>query len=248
MKYSPSDLNIIQEKMSSNIPTTSSFNAIRAQLNQLKEARLSETSTVKMLSLLKALANIHVLLGIIMMILSGLADYASTRKNTIRLHGLEEICSFYFVILGCVGICGSASYRRGIVIAYLVMCIHSILIFVPAIIIVSSFDIHFYQHECWGECDWHLLATSFPSNSQCQIFCGDNVNENMRRVMTRLGTDYRLDAGLISAAILELLLAVVTLFVASRTLCAPLKEISDQAPDMTVELQPLNETNNESSN
>lgn len=215
------------------------------QLSQLKGARLSETTTVKMLSLLKALANIHVLLGIIMIVLSGLADYTSTRINTIRLHGLEEICSFYFVLVGLVGICGSASYRRGLVITYLVMCIHSIFIFVPAIITVSSFDIHFYQHECWGECDWHLLATSFPTNSRCQIMCGDHVDDAMRRRMTRLGTDYRLDAVLITLAILEFILSIVTCVVASRTLFSPLKELGDQgtaAAELTVEMQPLNQS------
>ncbi|CAL2051449.1 unnamed protein product [Caenorhabditis brenneri] len=220
------------------------FTNIRLQLSHLKEGRLSETTTVKMLSLLKALANIHVFLGIIMIVLSGLADYASTRINTIRLHGLEEICSFYFVLVGLVGICGSASYRRGLVITYLVMCIHSIFIFVPAIITVSSFDIHFYQHECWGECDWHLLATSFPTNSRCQIMCGDHVDDAMRRRMTRLGTDYRLDAGLIAAAILEFLLSIVTCVVASRTLFSPLKELGDQGTpaELTVEMQPLNQS------
>uniref|UniRef100_A0A183GI43 G_PROTEIN_RECEP_F2_4 domain-containing protein n=1 Tax=Heligmosomoides polygyrus TaxID=6339 RepID=A0A183GI43_HELPZ len=83
-----------------------------------------------------------------------------------------------------VGLCGAASYRRGLVITFLVMSIHAIIIFVPAIIIVSSFDIHFYQHECWGECDWHLLATSLPRNSRCQIMCGDHVDDNMRVYVT----------------------------------------------------------------
>ncbi|KAK6031259.1 hypothetical protein OSTOST_02585, partial [Ostertagia ostertagi] len=118
---------------------------LRMQLNYLKGARLSETSTVKMLSVLKALAQCHVILGLIMLILSTLADYVSSRINTIRMYGLEECCSFYFIVTGLVGLCGAASYRRGLVITFLVMSIHAIIIFVPAIIIVSSFDIHFYQ-------------------------------------------------------------------------------------------------------
>ncbi|VDO46954.1 unnamed protein product [Haemonchus placei] len=204
------------------------------QLNYLKGARLSETSTVKMLSVLKylntqypplfqALAQCHVILGLIMLILSTLADYVSSRINTIRMYGLEECCSFYFIVTGLVGLCGAASYRRGLVITFLVMSIHAIIIFVPAIIIVSSFDIHFYQHECWGECDWHLLATSLPRNSRCQIMCGDHVDDNMRVSMTRLGTDYRLDAGLIAAAILELLLALATTIISSRTICSTVR-------------------------
>nr|CDJ87538.1 unnamed protein product [Haemonchus contortus] len=203
------------------------------QLNYLKGARLSETSTVKMLSVLKALAQCHVILGLIMLILSTLADYVSSRINTIRMYGLEECCSFYFIVTGLVGLCGAASYRRGLVITFLVMSIHAIIIFVPAIIIVSSFDIHFYQHECWGECDWHLLATSLPRNSRCQIMCGDHVDDNMRVSMTRLGTDYRLDAGLIAAAILELLLALATTIISSRTICSTVRGPS-------VEMVPLN--------
>ncbi|WKY15598.1 hypothetical protein Q1695_000797 [Nippostrongylus brasiliensis] len=209
------------------------FSQHRMQLNYLKGARLSETSTVKMLSVLKALAQCHVILGLIMLILSTLADYVSSRINTIRLYGLEECCSFYFVVTGLVGLCGAASYRRGLVITFLVMSIHAIIIFVPAIIIVSSFDIHFYQHECWGECDWHLLATSLPRNSRCQIMCGDHVDDNMRVSMTRLGTDYRLDAGLIAAAILELLLALATTVISSRTICSAVRGPS-------VEMVPLN--------
>ncbi|CAD6190500.1 unnamed protein product [Caenorhabditis auriculariae] len=210
------------------------------QLNYLKGARLSETSAVKMLSILKCFANVHVLLGTVMLVLSSLADYISSRINTVRLNGLIECCSFYFLVMGVIGLCGSASYRRGLVITYLVMSVHAIFILVPAIIIVSSFDIHFYQHECWGECDWHLLATSFPNNSRCQILCGQHVDETMRRRMTRLGTDYRLDAGIIAAAILEFFLAIATTVIASRTLFIPTKESS-------MELVPLNAGNVEAS-
>nr|pir hypothetical protein M60.6 - Caenorhabditis elegans [Caenorhabditis elegans] len=62
--------------------------------------------------------------------------------------------------------------------------------------------------------------------------------------MTRLGTDYRLDAGLIAAAILEFLLSIATCVVASRTLFSPLKELGDQSAtgDLTVEMQPLNQS------
>ncbi|CAI4224025.1 unnamed protein product [Auanema sp. JU1783] len=203
------------------------------QLNYLKGARLSESSTIKMLTILKALAQCHVVIGLIMLILSALADYTSGRMNTIRLYGLQECCSFYFLVTGLIGLCGAASYRRGLVITFLVMAIHAIIIFVPAVIIVSSFDIHFYQHECWGECDWHLLATSLPSNSRCQIMCGDHVDDNMRMTMTRLGTDYKLDAGLIAAAIVELGLAIGTTVIASKTICSTVKGPS-------VEMVPLN--------
>lgn len=96
-----------------------------------------------------------------MFILAALADYVSYRVNTLRLHGLEECCAFYFLLMGQVsgvhpqsltltgfritGIFGSASHRRGLIITFMLMGFHAVLIFAPIVIIVSSFDIHFYN-------------------------------------------------------------------------------------------------------
>jgi len=49
-----------------------------------------------------------------------------------------------------VGIFGSASRRRGLIITGMVMGIHAVGIVAPAAIISSSFDIHFYKQSCWG--------------------------------------------------------------------------------------------------
>lgn len=120
---------------------------------------------------------------------------------------------FNLILLFCLritGIFGSASHRRALIITFMVMGLHAILIFTPVIIIVSSFDIHFYLRKCWASCDWHMLSASVPKDSQCQILCGANVDENRRSSMTRLGTNYILDAGLISLAALELLLSILT--------------------------------------
>uniref|UniRef100_A0A0M3HY69 Uncharacterized protein n=1 Tax=Ascaris lumbricoides TaxID=6252 RepID=A0A0M3HY69_ASCLU len=168
----------------------------------------------------QCLAQCHVVLGLIIFILAALADYVSSRINTVRLVGLEECCSFYFIMTGIIGICGAASHRRGLIIAFMIMSLHAAIIFVPSIIIVSSFDIHFYQAECFGECDWHLLATSLPKNSRCQILCGENIDDNKRSTMTRLGTEYRLDAGIIAATILEMILAVVSTSLCCRDICS----------------------------
>ena len=51
---------------------------------------------------MQALAQCHVVLGILMLILSALADYVSSRIKTVRLNGLEECCSFYFIVMGLV--------------------------------------------------------------------------------------------------------------------------------------------------
>lgn len=143
------------------------------------------------------------------MVMALLADYMSYRVNTVRFHGLTECCALYFLVMGVTGILGSASHRRGLIITFLVMGLHGVVIIAPVVVISSTFDIHFYNRECWGECDWHLLSASVPNNSRCQILCGENLDANQKSSMSRLGTDYRLDAGLIALAVLEFLLCVV---------------------------------------
>ncbi|CAD5227522.1 unnamed protein product [Bursaphelenchus okinawaensis] len=168
------------------------------------------TDEEKPFDYLRCLSKCHVVISLITFTLAGLADYVSYRVNTLRMHGLIECCAFYCIVMGVIGIFGSASHRRALIIAFMIMGIHAILVFVPATIIVASFDIHFYNRECYGECDWHLLSASLPRNSRCQILCGSNIDDNRRSSMSRLGTDYRLDAGIISLACLELILSLVT--------------------------------------
>lgn len=50
------------------------------------------------MSKFQCLAQCHVVLGLIIFILASLADYVSSRINTIG--GLEECCSFYFIMTG----------------------------------------------------------------------------------------------------------------------------------------------------
>uniref|UniRef100_A0AC34RSY7 Uncharacterized protein n=1 Tax=Panagrolaimus sp. JU765 TaxID=591449 RepID=A0AC34RSY7_9BILA len=119
-------------------------------------------SILKLHNALKCLSKAHVINGIFILILGAYADVISHRASTVRLHGVIECCAIYFLFTGITGICGAASYRRGLIITFMIMSLHAALIFVPALIVTSSFDIHFYNHECWGECDWHLLAVSVP--------------------------------------------------------------------------------------
>jgi len=172
------------------------------------------------------------------------ADVVSHRAPTVRLHGVVECCAIYFLFTGITGICGAASYRRGLIIAFLIMSLHAAIIFVPTTIITSSFDIHFYNHECWGECDWHLLSVSLPQDSKCQILCGKNIDDSQKLSMNRLGTDYRLDAGIITLACIEMILALMTTFVCSQQLfglCNPAAKAEIAATEQSnIELDPLN--------
>lgn len=105
------------------------------------------------------------------------------------------------------------------------------------------------QHECWGECDWHLLSASLPQDSKCQILCGKNLDDSSKLLMNRLGTDYRLDAGIIALACIEFILALLTTFVCSQQLfgfCNPdIKEDTIAASNnpttnpSSIELAPL---------
>ena len=51
---------------------------------------------------LQILAKTHAVIGLMSMVLACLADYISTRVNTIRIHGIIECCSFYFFLTGYV--------------------------------------------------------------------------------------------------------------------------------------------------
>ncbi|KAI6244046.1 hypothetical protein M3Y99_00074000 [Aphelenchoides fujianensis] len=188
---------------------------------------------------LLCLSKCHIVVNLVILILALLADFLSARINTLRLHGLEEICAFYCLLMGVVGIFGSASHRRSLIIAYMILGFHAIFIFMPVIIIVSSFDIHFYKRECWGQCDWHLLSASLPQNSQCQILCGQHIDENKRSTMSRLGTDYRLDAGIISLAILELLLSVLTTVLCIKEVFGLSLQDEANTANVPLELAPL---------
>ncbi|GMT32864.1 hypothetical protein PFISCL1PPCAC_24161, partial [Pristionchus fissidentatus] len=209
-----------------------------SEMNIVSEARRSYNSAPKMVNHVKKLAEGHCLLGVIMLFLAATADYLSSRNKTIRLSGLEECCSFYFLLTGIIGLAGCTTSRRGLIAAFLLMCLHSIFIFVPGIVIASSFDIHFYQHECWGSCDWHLL--NIPTSSRCQILCGEGLSTNQKGQMTRLGTDVRVDAVMIALAIFELLFSIVTVIASARLMCLSDSRLRDKVRS---ELQPLNEMN-----
>lgn len=51
-------------------------------------------------STVQALAQCHVVLGLIILILAALADYVSSRINTLRFVGMHECCAFYFMVTG----------------------------------------------------------------------------------------------------------------------------------------------------
>uniref|UniRef100_A0A914C1A5 Uncharacterized protein n=1 Tax=Acrobeloides nanus TaxID=290746 RepID=A0A914C1A5_9BILA len=224
--------------MSSLIQEKDPINPMRAYSN----------AVLQMHWVLKCLSKCHVVVALVMLILALAADYVSYRVNTVRLHGVAEVCAAYFLLMGIIGICGSASHRRGLIIAFMLMGLHAAFIFAPIVIIVSSFDIHFFNHECWGECDWTLLSASLPRDSRCQILCGkEAIDENRLSTMSRLGTDYRIDAGLITLSIIEFLLSVATTILCFRQIFGFMSAEKCINPTANVELVPLNDKQEKSS-
>ncbi|KAI6191573.1 hypothetical protein M3Y97_00242600 [Aphelenchoides bicaudatus] len=248
-------------KLSPKQASSSTTDKEKAALPSTEHSSVS-TEVLRLHSLLKCLSKVHVVLGLALVILAALADFVSHRVNTFRLHGLQEICASYCILMGITGIFGSASHRRALIITFMIMGFHAIFIFTPVVIIVSSFDIHFYNRECFALCDWHLLSASvLPkkdtvghnktwhpddfASSRCQILCGANIDENKRNTMTRLGTNYVLDAGLISLASLELLLSILTTIICIKEvfgLCSMKSSVDNATTNM--ELEPLH--NNDS--
>jgi len=114
----------------------------------------------------------------------------------------------YFMVSGLIGICGSATYRRGLMVAYMVMSVHSTVLFAPALIAFSAFAMILDQHGCYFQCD------IFGKNL-CRLLCQGAAdwdwvpNESCRTV----------DIGLIVTACLELLLALVSAVLCCRGVC-----------------------------
>uniref|UniRef100_A0AC35UIH2 Solute carrier family 40 protein n=1 Tax=Rhabditophanes sp. KR3021 TaxID=114890 RepID=A0AC35UIH2_9BILA len=163
---------------------------------------------------IKCLSECQIIIGLICLILSTLADLSTTAVPSLRLFFLQEICSIYILISGVIGLCGITSKRKMLVICYLIFVIHSLVVFTPVIIITASFDIRiFYQNECYGECNFHLLSMLNQKHTKCQILCGDDVDNQQRSSMTRLGSDIKLLLSLITFASVNCIISTISVIV-----------------------------------
>src|SRR5690349_19008306 len=98
---------------------------------------------------LKTMAQLQVFIGLVCLALGGLADYGSISAGGLRPMGITEVCGAYFIATGLVGIMGSTSYRRGLMVAFLVMAIHSMLLFAPAMIGSGVAGMILTNNDCW---------------------------------------------------------------------------------------------------
>jgi len=152
---------------------------------------------------LKATAQLQVFIGLVTLALGALADYQSISSGGLRAIGIPEICGAYFVLTGIVGISGSASYRRGLMVAFMVMSLHALFVFAPAIIASGVAGCVLTSNDCWIK----YQEGSFG------IYCGQVARDAMMgnpETMTQLDSDMRLEGGLFAIAGIELIVAVVT--------------------------------------
>lgn len=119
----------------------------------------------------KGLSQGTVFIGLICVALGALADYeaSSGPSSSARLTGLPECIGLYLIVMGWVGICGTASYRRGMMAALLVMCLHAIIICVPALIIYSGAGIILSNKGCYYGCQ--------NNGESCTIICGATAQQ-----------------------------------------------------------------------
>lgn len=168
------------------------------------------TRVIRAHKFVKACAQLQVFAGLVCLALGALSDYINIHDNSGKPPLIVECCGLYLIVAGFVGICGASSFRRGLVTAFLVMCIHAALILVPAIIASSAKAISDSNLDCYVSCE----------RSVCQVFCGDDEIKNLpKRSLKPIRADLRLEIGLISIAVLELLLSLVSGVLSARALC-----------------------------
>lgn len=110
---------------------------------------LLPVSVVRLYRVLKALSQCQVLLGLVS---AALASLYLLNDGVFGNLSVGIVAGFYYALTGFIGICGSASFRRGLTIAYMVMCVHAAAICVPITIIVNSFAISLDNRGCMFKC------------------------------------------------------------------------------------------------
>ncbi len=124
---------------------------------------------------MKALAQCQTFLGLACMAIGAISDYVSSgfgKESGLRIEGVPEFCGLYFMLTGLIGTCGAASYRRGLLVAYLVMTLHACLIFVPAMVGTCIAGILMSNKDCWLKMDW--------DGDSYGVFCGQNAQEKLK--------------------------------------------------------------------
>ncbi|CDW52304.1 zf-MYND and CD20 domain containing protein [Trichuris trichiura] len=155
--------------------------------------------------LLQALSQCQVVIGVICWALGALY---LLRQGLMSGLSLAIFSGLYFIISGSVGICGAASCRRALLVAYATMCLHALVLVVPAMLVYSSLAVHFHEDGCYVYCS-HLTWT-------CKLLCQGSPGwqglppQSKGRVV---------DIGLITTAVVEFLLALSSAILSFHLVC-----------------------------
>jgi len=106
-------------------------------------------SLVRLHRILKALSQCQVLLGLVS---AALASLYLLNDGVFGIFSVGIFIGIYYAITGFIGICGSASFRRGLVSAYMVMCCHAAIICVPVSIVINALAINLDNRGCIMAC------------------------------------------------------------------------------------------------
>uniref|UniRef100_A0A915K673 Uncharacterized protein n=1 Tax=Romanomermis culicivorax TaxID=13658 RepID=A0A915K673_ROMCU len=164
---------------------------------------------VKNSKMLKGLSHCQVMIGLVTTALSLLY----LREGALSVFPVGIFVGFYYAICGFIGICGSASYRRGLVIAYFTMLLHSIFVFVPLIIIHSIIAFYFDSGACQVSCQMRILT--------CQFTCQSEPTWSL--------VSYRsaqsIDVGHIILSVIEITLALMCCLICCINTCESFKKV-----------------------
>lgn len=144
------------------------------ELHSTRDRNVSETASVLSSSpialprslirvhrALQALAQCQLMMGLVCCALGALYI---VKQGVFGRVSLGIAVGLYFMVSGLIGICGSATYRRGLMVTYMVMSVHSTVLFAPALIIFSAIAMFLDQNGCYFQCD--LFGTKL-----CRLLC-----------------------------------------------------------------------------
>lgn len=123
------------------------------------------SSVVRLYRVLKALSQCQVLLGLVS---AAMASLYLLNDGVFGIFSVGIFIGIYYAITGFIGICGAASFRRGLVAAYMVMCLHSAIICVPMSIVINAYAVKLDGRGCIIACHTEDLTCGMTCQGDAQ--------------------------------------------------------------------------------
>lgn len=142
-----------------------------------------------------------------------------TNDGALSSIGVPFWCGLYFAVSGIVGLVGVISYRRGLIVASIMMCIHSIIIFAPIMIFSGVAGIYADKNGCSFNCTLQVAW-------DCRFTCDLAVNPEWADYMQNYAGG-RADLGILCLGVVQLILALFSLIISARAVCECLGVVDD---------------------